>query len=457
MRRVSIYTIILVAFTFLPAQATICNVPDDHPTIQECINSSSHGDTVLVQAGTYYENINFNGLNIVLGSLFLTTGDESYISQTIIDGSQGGSVITLNSGEDNTAQVVGFTIQNGYADEGGGIYCMNSSPTISDNIISNNSTSSTGNSRGGGIYCEESNPIIENNKISNNLADGGGGICCNMNCIPTIRNNSISACTTDIVGGGISMIHNCTGTIEYNIISSNYSDEGGGIYCHNSDPDINHNTTYNNEADINGGGILSDLNSNPTILNTILCGNLPTDIDLKYGGTVTITYSDVCDSLWPGEGNIDCDPMFCDLDTGNYYLAYSSCCLGAGEAGEDIGAYGLGCYYYLPGDVNMALGIWPPTVIGGDVTYLVGYFIGGGQASCLLDGFWCSADINGDCIIIGGDVTALVQYFVAGGPLVPCPDYEPAWPPVPDDQPLGWPNCETPVINSRVIPTGSVK
>ncbi len=117
----------------------------------------------------------------------------------------------------------------------------------------------------------------------------------------------------------------------------------------------------------------------------------------------------------------------------------------------------LPVYPYLPGDVNMALGIWPPQCIGGDVTYLVGYFIGGGQASCNLDGFWASADINGDCTIIGGDVTALVGYFVAGGSLEPCPDYEPLWPPLPDEAPAGWPNCETPVINSRVIPTGSVK
>ena len=114
-------------------------------------------------------------------------------------------------------------------------------------------------------------------------------------------------------------------------------------------------------------------------------------------------------------------------------------------------------YQYISGDVNMALGIWPPSVIGGDVTYLVGYFIGGGQASCLLDDLWCSADINGDCVIIGGDVTALVGYFVAGGALVPCPDYEPVWPPVPEEAPESWPNCETPVINSRIIPTGSVK
>ena len=117
----------------------------------------------------------------------------------------------------------------------------------------------------------------------------------------------------------------------------------------------------------------------------------------------------------------------------------------------------LSGYAYLPGDVNMALGIWPPQCIGGDVTYLVGYFIGGGQASCNLDGFWASADINGDCTIIGGDVTALVGYFVAGGSLVPCPDYEPLWLPLPPEAPEGWPNCDTPVINSRVIPTNPIR
>jgi hypothetical protein len=64
---------------FLPASATIINVPADFGTIQMAIDSSSNGDTVLVQPNTYYENINFNGHNIVLGSLFLTTGDTSYI------------------------------------------------------------------------------------------------------------------------------------------------------------------------------------------------------------------------------------------------------------------------------------------------------------------------------------------------------------------------------------------
>ncbi len=55
-------------FTF-EARATVINVPDDQPTIQAGIEASASGDTVLVQPDTYLENIDFNGKNIVVGSL----------------------------------------------------------------------------------------------------------------------------------------------------------------------------------------------------------------------------------------------------------------------------------------------------------------------------------------------------------------------------------------------------
>jgi len=116
-------------------------------------------------------------------------------------------------------------------------------------------------------------------------------------------------------------------------------------------------------------------------------------------------------------------------------------------------------YEYLPGDCSMALGLWPPSVIGGDVSYLVGYFIGSGNAPCELDDFWASADVSGDCTVIGGDVSALVGYLIGTNPeILYCPDYPPAWlEGVPDDPPDGWPNCDTPVINIKVIPTDSVE
>jgi len=101
---------------------------------------------------------------------------------------------------------------------------------------------------------------------------------------------------------------------------------------------------------------------------------------------------------------------------------------------------------YLPGDVNMYNGAWPPTVIGGDVTFLVNYFRGQPTSlECWLDGFWCSADANGDCSVIGSDVTKMVNYFRGTTSITFCPDYEPLWlspDDLPVDPPDGWPGCE---------------
>jgi hypothetical protein len=84
-------------------------------TIQHGINTASSGDTVLVHPGTYVESIDFTGKNIVVGSLFVTTGDPDYIQQTVINGNRNTHVVTFASGETSAARLSGFTITNGYA------------------------------------------------------------------------------------------------------------------------------------------------------------------------------------------------------------------------------------------------------------------------------------------------------------------------------------------------------
>jgi len=158
MKKQFMFMIFMVLMT--GAFATTIFIPEDYATIQEGIYASEAGDEIIVSPGTYVENINFAGKAVILGSLFYTMQDTSYISQTIIDGNQNGSVVTFNSGEDSTSVLTGFTITNGYDYAGGGIYCLNgSSPSLENVTITGNSSEFSG----GGIYCTySSSPSLVN-------------------------------------------------------------------------------------------------------------------------------------------------------------------------------------------------------------------------------------------------------------------------------------------------------
>ncbi|MDP8204695.1 MAG: choice-of-anchor Q domain-containing protein [Candidatus Tenebribacter mawsonii] len=148
-------------------------------TIQEGIAASADSDTVLVYPGIFIENINFNGKNITVASLYLTTQNEQYINQTIIDGNQNGSCVRIMSGEDSTTVLCGFTITNGtgsayYEDGpicGGGIFLMNTQVNIANCNIKNNNSY-----WGGGIFCRLSQITLLSVTIINNNAGSGGGI-----------------------------------------------------------------------------------------------------------------------------------------------------------------------------------------------------------------------------------------------------------------------------------------
>ena len=117
-----------------------------------------------MQPGRYVENIDFGGKKITVASLYLTTGDTAYISQTIIDGNRSGSVVTFQNGEDSTALLTGFTITNGSGNNyGGGIFCGYSNPVLTNLAIIWNRAD-----LGAGIYFDHSNPSLVNVLISNN-------------------------------------------------------------------------------------------------------------------------------------------------------------------------------------------------------------------------------------------------------------------------------------------------
>ncbi len=276
-------TIFILCFFLITSNlyATTIHVPGDSLiTIQTAIDSSVVGDTVLVQPGTYNESIQINK-NIVVGSLFLTTGDTSYISSTIIEPA-GGVVVNFASGRDSTCVLTGFTITGGfYPGYGAGIRCVSTSPTISHNIISDNTVSSAAGCWGGGIFLEaNSSPKIINNQILNNTAtysstQGWGGGIHSRDSNPFIANNIIRGNSADVNGGGIYFL-NSQVQVYNNIISDNSTQSGGGIYCDgNSSGLISGNTIFADSAWY-GAGVYLNTNTNIEVTRNIIYSNYAT-------------------------------------------------------------------------------------------------------------------------------------------------------------------------------------
>jgi hypothetical protein len=317
-------------------------------TIQHGIDRAGTGDTVLVHPGIYVENINFTGKNIVVGSLFVTTGDQGYIQQTVINGNRADHVVTFASGETAAARLSGLTITNGYAHgastpafHGGGIMCYHSNPTLTYLRVSDNEATH----EGGGLYFDTCFPTIQNVTATNNRAGQGGGGMRFSYGSPTLENIIVVHNTAGNGGAGIQFYH--TDPIVKNaLIAGNVgqSGKGGGLHFDGCSPTFINVTIVGNRTAGQGGGLNVSFYSNPRLVNSIVWGNSPEQIyfDTDWPGeAVTIEYSDIQGGqagiitngqgpVYWGDGNLEVDPLFVAAGDENYHLSNHSSCIGAG-------------------------------------------------------------------------------------------------------------------------------
>ena len=333
-----VFILIILAFSVLFLSASVINIPEDQPTIQ-------------------------SGLDIVVASLFYTTQNNSYIEQTIINGSQNGSVVTFENGETSSALIVGFTITNGSGKImpnavhcGGGIFCHeDSDPTIMNCIVTQNNAGD-----GGGIFCYlHSDPTIIDVVISyNSTYDDGGGIHCNWGSNPILENVTIIGNSCMDKGAGICCGHNehtTDLTLTNVLICDNTSGEkGSAIYMVDSSSYFNHVTICNNVS--NGGyyGAIYCEDANININNSIIWNNQSSGFNFYNGGYANVTYSDTQD-YFVGEGNIMQNPLFIDSVNGNYHLQETSPCIDAGDPSTSLDPDGtitdMGTYYFQQGEL----------------------------------------------------------------------------------------------------------
>jgi hypothetical protein len=196
-------------------------VPSEYATIQDAIDASENRDTILVAPGNYPENINFNGKNIVVGSYYLSFGVDYFIEETVIDGNNSGSVVTFENGEDSSAVLIGFRITSSFANSP--LKCIDSSPTLSHLSVRNNMFYSGSEA---GIHLFNSNSKLDNLYIADNVKNstgyGGAGIW--------VENSSISISNSLIVNNSTEHMGYPTGAGGIEVTNSLLFFDGNTMY-----------------------------------------------------------------------------------------------------------------------------------------------------------------------------------------------------------------------------------
>ncbi len=337
--------------------------------IQDAIDASTTGDTVLVTNGVYatggrqwYDS----GTNRVTLTNAVTLQSVNGPAVTLIVGSHvAGTGPTLANAVrcvamGNNAVLSGFTLTNGQAGwgnypSGGGVanvVSVSAVGTVSNCVLIGNLAT---NSVGGGAFRVR----LVNCKVVGNYASSGGGACsCTLdNC--TVMSNT-AASGGGVFGGsvyGASLLNNCT------IIGNSASSSGGGAYGGT----LNACSVSNNTA-VNGGGAYGSVLCNSLIVGNSassgggLYGIIITNCTVAFnlatnsggginGGSGAWCYNSIiyCNSAPNGSnaigtkfnncctipnpygGGITNEPLFANPATGDFHLQSYSPCINSGD------------------------------------------------------------------------------------------------------------------------------
>jgi hypothetical protein len=298
--------VLLVAQGKVPAVTR--RVPSEYPTIQSAIDDCNNGDVVIVAPEVYRgpgnRDIDFSGKAITVQS---ENGPEDCVidcNGVEADPHRG---FYFGSGEDANCVLAGFTITNGYASYGAGVYCEgDSGPTIINCIITGNSAEQAG----GGIYCENASPSLTNCILTANYATSGGGMC-NSDSSPTLEDCTFNGnrIWLDGCGGGICNWGKSDLTLTNCTVSDNSGGQwGGGMGNWKNSSATLVNCTFSGNSALIGGGICCMGGSNVVITNCAITGN---EGDLGGGffnnGNATLTNCVFIANSTPADGGGMCN------------------------------------------------------------------------------------------------------------------------------------------------------
>lgn len=354
--------LILIFAGFVPAQTTWhvnasnCPGPGDGSLgnpfckIQDAVNASATGDTVLLApglyAGTGNKNINTAGKEITITS-------EAGWYYTTIDCRLGDvRAFTVNNGEGPGLVIEGLRIVNGTRrfngpagpQAGGAIYVANSSPTIRNCFFGDCIADG-----GGALYFSNSSSQVSDCRLYRNACtgDGGGAMVIENGSNITLerchifRNGSID---DDAPEGGIKITDSTLTMRTCLAAQNNEVDSNYGIRATNSTVNLQSCTVVDN-----GLNVVLESGSTLNATNSIVH-----PLSVLTGSVQSTNYCIVSTAV--GAGDLTTYPTFVRPVSGNYELSAESSGIDAGDNSAGVDSIDLNNEPRQFDDVNVADG-----------------------------------------------------------------------------------------------------
>lgn len=330
--------IILIGAGFLhlgSAAAGTINVPGDYATIQAAVDAAADGDTILVAAGTYAENVTLSATSLVIVS-------------------QSGSGVTLAEPLDpelpafwitgtafDTVVLSGFTVTGMDSDTLSAIRCEGAHLVLSGDLLIDNRTSAVYVTDGGSIVADS------NSFLHNRATKDASGIFCNSfttaNITRSIFHDNTGGDPFGNGGAAIVLRNGDSCTVYECLLDTNVSGgSGAAVYVRG----VSIAMLYGNTANANYGtpGAAFGVYEVDTLycFNNIISnsGWVSTQFVMDVGDFVLIDYNDAWNNKYGnysgthfsvGPHSLTVDPQFLGPLPVIYDLMATSPCIDAGN------------------------------------------------------------------------------------------------------------------------------
>ena len=279
---------------------------------------------------------------LVGGGIYFPFSSATVKNCTIVHNSAGGVLCEFQSSPTLIDCIIAENVNEGVNGNGGGVMAVvGASLTLTKCIISGNST----RYQAGGVGCWSNSAVTLSDCIIAQTTTGlsGGGMMTWDNCNVTMNNCIVTDNAASAVGGGMQFANSRVKVTNCVIARNTSGSGGGGVGCAGANSSVNiENCTFcvNSSgsqfpAHVGGGGVHCDDDGSAEIANSIIWANTSPNGDqiavTQGASTLTVAYSNVsggqtkahvdsgCTLNW-GEGNIDADPYFANIDNNDFHL-----------------------------------------------------------------------------------------------------------------------------------------